>query len=317
VNVATILAPNTSDRAEWAARIRAAWQSTVESIFETGRLIAAAKDELDHGEFLEMVTTDLPFGARTAQRLMAVAEDERLSNTTHASLLPPSWMTLYEITKLSDDEFEAKVADGTIHPEMQRRDLIDWEAKRERKLGDIAAASRELPTGIRYPIIYADPPWRYENPPIGSQSRAIENHYPTMGLEEICALPVAALAFDDALLFLWATAPKLYECMKVIDAWGFDYRTCLVWDKEKIGMGYYARNQHELLLIAKRGDIPPPAEGSQHSSVYREARGEHSAKPVFYYEMIEAAYPQLPKIELFSRSPRFGWAAWGNQAEAA
>lgn len=193
------------------------------------------------------------------------------------------------------------------------------ENKREERLATIAEISkgnRELSIAVRYPIVYADPPWRYENPPIGASNRSIENHYPTMTLEEICSLPVRDLATDDALLYLWATAPKLAECMSVIEAWGFSYRTNMVWDKEAIGMGYHARNQHEILLIAKRGEIPPPAAGTQPSSVYRERRAEHSAKPAFFREMIEAAYPQLPKIELFSRSPHDGWAAWGNQSEA-
>lgn len=192
--------------------------------------------------------------------------------------------------------------------------------KREERLDRLAEISKGnagLSTDVRYPIIYADPPWRYENPPMGGTNRSIENHYPTMTLEEICALPVAEIATEDALLYLWATAPKLAECMKVIEAWGFEYRTNIVWDKEHIGMGYHARNQHEILLIAKRGEIPPPPPGTQPSSVHREKRGEHSAKPLFYYEMIESAYPQLPKIELFCRSPREGWAAWGNQAVAA
>jgi N6-adenosine-specific RNA methylase IME4 len=185
------------------------------------------------------------------------------------------------------------------------------------KIAEIAKGNTELATDIRYPIIYADPPWRYENPPMGGGNRSIENHYPTMTLEEICAMPVGDLATEDAMLYMWATAPKLAECMKVIEAWGFEYRTNLVWDKEVIGMGYHARNQHEILLVAKRGSIPPPAAGTQPSSVHRERRGEHSAKPDFYYEMIEAAYPSLPKIELFCRSPREGWAVWGNQSGVA
>lgn len=186
--------------------------------------------------------------------------------------------------------------------------------RREERLAEIAQGNADLTTATRYPIIYADPPWRYENPPMGASIRSIENHYPTMTLEEICALPVAELATDDAVLYLWATAPKLAECMQVIVAWGFGYRTCMVWDKVHIGMGYYARNQHEILLIAKRGNIPPPLAGTQESSVLREQRGEHSAKPIFYQEMIERHYPGLPKIELFSRNPRDGWSAWGNQA---
>lgn len=196
----------------------------------------------------------------------------------------------------------------------------DAAVRREERLDNLAAiamGNTDLATDRKFPIIYADPPWRYENPPMGGTNRSIENHYPTMTLEEICALPVGDLATDDALLYLWATAPKLAECMKVIEAWGFEYRTNLVWDKESIGMGYHARNQHEILLIAKRGEIPPPQAGTQPSSVHREKRTEHSAKPTFYYEMIEGAYPQLPKMELFCRSPRDGWTVWGNQSQAA
>lgn len=194
------------------------------------------------------------------------------------------------------------------------------EVRREERLGrlaEISQGNRELGTETKYPIIYADPPWRYEQPPMGGTNRSIENHYPTMTLEEICALPVSDLAAEDAMLYLWATAPKLPECMNVIRAWGFEYRTNMVWDKEKIGMGYHARNQHELLLICRRGTIPPPQAGTQPPSVYREPRGKHSAKPAFFYEMIEAAYPGLPKIELFSRTPREGWRVWGNQSEDA
>ena len=193
-------------------------------------------------------------------------------------------------------------------------------ARREERLDNIAEISRgniQLGTEQKYPVIYADPPWRYENPPMGGTNRSIENHYPTMNLDEICALPVGDLATDDAILYLWATAPKLVECIEVLSAWGFEYRTNIIWDKQKIGMGYHARNQHEILLIAKRGEIPPPEAGKQVASVYSEPRGKHSSKPKFFHEMIEAAYPQLPKIELFCREPRDGWAVWGNQSQGA
>lgn len=183
------------------------------------------------------------------------------------------------------------------------------------KIEEISAGNKALDTSRRFPIIYADPPWRYELPAMGGTNRSIENHYPTMSLEEICALPVADLAADDALLYLWATAPKLPECLRVIEAWGFEYRTHLVWVKDKIGMGYHARNQHELLLIAKRGDMPPPRPGEQPSSVIEAPRTEHSAKPPIFAEIIERLYPEVGKIELFCRSPRRGWEAWGNQAE--
>ncbi len=169
----------------------------------------------------------------------------------------------------------------------------------------------------KFPIIYADPPWRYENPPIGASNRSIENHYPTMTLEEICAVPIEDIAAENAVLLMWSTVPKLAECLEVIDAWGFTYRTGMVWVKDRIGMGYHARNRHELLLIAKRGQLAPPEPSNRPDSVVEAPRQAHSAKPPIFYELIERMYPNAPKIELFCRSPRKGWAAWGNEAGAA
>lgn len=187
--------------------------------------------------------------------------------------------------------------------------------KRVEKLASISAGNAPLTLPQRYPIILADPPWRYEQ--ASSESRAIENHYPTMSLDEICALPVVDLATDDAVLFLWTTSPKLEESLRVVAAWSFTYRTCAVWDKEKIGMGYFFRQQHELLLVAVRGEPPHPAPADRVSSIVRAPRGKHSAKPVEVYEIVEAMYPTLPKVEMFCRSPRDGWGAWGNQSGAA
>lgn len=107
----------------WAARISACWQASVHAILEVGRLLSAAKDALPHGAFETMVESDLPFSTSTAQRLMAVAGDPRLSNPAHVQLLPPSWGTLYELTKLSDEQFEAARTGGIIRPDMMRRDL--------------------------------------------------------------------------------------------------------------------------------------------------------------------------------------------------
>lgn len=192
------------------------------------------------------------------------------------------------------------------------------EERRAERIGKIVEISKgNAPLGQiaeRYPVIYADPPWRYEY--IETESRAIENQYPTMTLDEIKALDLDSIALDDCVLFMWATSPKLAEAFEVLRAWGFEYRTCAVWDKQKIGMGYYFRQQHELLLVAVRGQPMTPAPANRPSSVLSFPRGEHSAKPVEVYELIEAMYPELPKLEMFCRSPRDGWGAWGNQAAA-
>ena len=177
----------------------------------------------------------------------------------------------------------------------------------------IAASNANAPLPKRrFPVILADPPYRYERQ--WAVSREIENHYPTMRTEDICALPVEQLATPDTMLFLWAPAPLLTDALEIMRAWGFEYVTSAVWVKDKIGMGVYLRQQHELLLICKRGNSIVPDPGLLSPSVIEAARSKHSEKPVEAYELIERMYPELPKIELFARNARHGWAVWGNQA---
>jgi|GEM_PF-876272 len=122
--LAALRPPAGADEQVWAARITACWRASVEAIFEVGRLLAAAKEVLPHGKFGAMIESDLPFGERTAQMLMAIAADARITNAKHVSHLPASWGTLYELTKLPDDEFERCLSDGTIRPDMMRRDIV-------------------------------------------------------------------------------------------------------------------------------------------------------------------------------------------------
>ena len=163
----------------------------------------------------------------------------------------------------------------------------------------------------KYQIIYADPPWSYEHPPIGSKSRAIEKHYPTIKVDDIKKLKIPRT--DNCVLFLWATAPKLKECIEVLEAWGFVYRTCMIWDKVKIGMGYWFRNQHELLLVGLRGKFSPPKPEDRIRSIFVEARGKHSEKPHRIRELIKEWFPDTNRIELFARHKVKGWDAWGNE----
>ena len=162
-----------------------------------------------------------------------------------------------------------------------------------------------------YDVIYADPPWRYNF--TKADSRAIENQYPTMSIEDICALDVAANA--DAILYLWATAPKLLEALQVIDAWGFEYRTQAVWDKMNMGMGFWFRGQHEILMVGVRGTVSPPSQSMRVSSVIRCKRGRHSSKPDVVRSWIEQWYPSAKRLEMFARAKRPAWDAFGNQVE--
>jgi N6-adenosine-specific RNA methylase IME4 len=163
-----------------------------------------------------------------------------------------------------------------------------------------------FPSG-EYDVIYADPPWKYDFS--RSKSRSIENHYPTMELDDICRLEIPV--GENAVLFIWATSPKLEQAFKVINSWGFVYKTSMVWVKDKVGMGYYARGQHELLLIAVKGKMPIPAPAKRRDSVIYAPVVGHSKKPEILYEIIESMYPKSNYLELFARSKRKGWASWG------
>ena len=188
------------------------------------------------------------------------------------------------------------------------------QAKRaEQRERTASLAAREVPTpDRRYAVIYADPPWRYDFS--STDARAVENQYPTMDVADIAALEVPAA--DDAVLFMWATNPKLTQAFEVLSGWGFDYVTNMVWVKDRIGMGYYARSRHELLLIAKRGQLAVPEPTDRPDSVIEAPRTRHSAKPEVVYELLDRMYPGLPKLEMFCREPRDGWDAWGNEVAA-
>ena len=224
-----------------------------------------------------------------------------------------------------DDQFDAMLARAAETGEPLTRKAIadagkqnarDAErAERDAALAQqtpaLAAAGDHNAAPPRYAIILADPPWRYEFSK--SPARDIENQYPTMTLDEIKALPVNDLAADTAALYLWATAPKLPEALDVMAAWGFSYRTNMVWVKDSIGMGYWARGRHEHLLIGVKGAMPPPPAELRPDSVISAPRQQHSAKPDAVPELLDELFPAATKIELFARTSRPHWAQWGNE----
>jgi N6-adenosine-specific RNA methylase IME4 len=226
-----------------------------------------------------------------------------------------------KLAALDAQEFEARTAlakrQALASIELTAAERkAEKQARRSEREADLGARQVALPQK-RYGVIYADPEWRFE--PWSRDSgmdRAADNHYPTSTVEAICARDVASIAADDAVLFLWATAPMLPEGLAVLAAWGFKYVSHLVWVKDRIGTGYWSRNKHELLLIGTRGKIPAPAMGTQWESAILAPLGVHSAKPECFCELIEQYFPTLPRIELNRRGPaRPGWDAWGNEAE--
>ncbi len=204
----------------------------------------------------------------------------------------------------SREEKEAEIASSAI-AHMGAR------IRRMEKITDKQNTYEELPPDDRpVPVIYADPPWRYEH--IVSDSRKIENQYPTMTTEDIAKEDPAPE--EDAVLFMWVTSPKLREGLHVMEAWGFRYRTSMVWVKPQIGMGYYVRGQHEFLLVGTLGSLPTPLPEHRPSSVIDGRRAGHSAKPNLR-PVLNTMYPGLWKREMFSRRPAEDlWLVHGNEA---
>ena len=165
---------------------------------------------------------------------------------------------------------------------------------------------------MEYKCILADPPWQYANKNTGgSMSSGAGNKYPTMPLDEICALPVHEIADTDSCLFLWATTPLLPEAFKVMEAWGFNYKTAIYWRKiMSMGLGFWFRGQVEVCLFGVRGKIK--AFRCQSPNFIQTKVRKHSQKPDEMYGLIESLGID-PKIELFARNRRQGWDTWGNQ----
>ncbi len=161
-----------------------------------------------------------------------------------------------------------------------------------------------------YDVIYADPPWKYQRNWI-TLTRPIENHYPTMFLEDIKKLKIPAK--KNAILYLWTTAPKIQEALEVMNSWGFEYKSQLIWNKMKLGLGHWFRINHELLLVGVKGTFPTPPPSLRIQSIYNEKKGKHSKKPNYIRSLIKKWYPEADRLEMFARQKFKGWDVWGNE----
>lgn len=164
--------------------------------------------------------------------------------------------------------------------------------------------------GCKFGCIYADPPWQYGNQ---ATRASTGNHYDTMTVDELCEMPIASLAAEDAHLHLWTTNAFLFDAKRVLEAWGFEYRSVFVWVKPQMGIGNYWRLSHEFLVLGIRGDAKRFNDKSLKSWGEFE-RGKHSAKPEEVRLMVERASAG-PYLELFGRKPIEGWTVFGNQID--
>lgn len=188
-------------------------------------------------------------------------------------------------------------------------------------------------TGQRFGTIMADPPWQFTNKTgkVAPEHKRL-NRYPTMALADICAMPVAQLADDPAHLYLWVPNALLPDGLQVMKAWGFNYKSNIVWEKirkdggpDGRGVGFYFRNVTEILLFGVRGKAArtlAPGRSQVNFISAEEPDGdliktrkrEHSRKPDEQYRIIESC-SRGPYLELFARGERAGWTVWGNQAD--
>ena len=171
-----------------------------------------------------------------------------------------------------------------------------------------------------FKTILADPPWQFQNRTgkVAPEHRRLLR-YPTMPLEEIMDLPVEQVAADQAHLYLWVPNALLSEGLRVMKAWGFSYKTNLVWCKVRKdggpdgrGVGFYFRNVTELVLFGVRGRMRTLQAGRTQVNLVKTRKREHSRKPDEFYDLIESCSPG-PYLELFARFPRAGWRQWGNE----
>jgi N6-adenosine-specific RNA methylase IME4 len=184
---------------------------------------------------------------------------------------------------------------------------------------DLAGFAR----GRKYATILADPPWRFEN----RTGKMAPEHkrlarYETMTLDDICGLPVEGVAADTAHLYMWVPNALLPDGLKVMEAWGFTYKSNLIWHKirkdggsDGRGVGFYFRNVTEMILFGVRGkNARTLAPGRSQVNMIETRKREHSRKPDEQYKLIEACSPG-PYLELFARGDRVKWSVWGNQAD--
>jgi N6-adenosine-specific RNA methylase IME4 len=212
------------------------------------------------------------------------------------------------LTKLEPERQEAVVE----HAETKGISNLKQAKKSLEKDEAIAKIQEEpapLPDGP-FRVIAADPPWPYDR--VDDETHRGSVTYHTMTLEEIEAMEVEAMAHDDCALFLWTTNSFLHEAYHVVEAWGFEPKTLLTWDKGKIGVGNYLRNQTEHAVVAVRGK--PVFNLTNQSTILRALPREHSRKPEQFYQMVEELCPGS-KVELFAREEREGWSRWGSEPE--
>ena len=265
--------------------VRQCGESAIIHAINCGELLIEQKSRLKHGEFKPWIEANCEFTYHSAKKYMQVhkQKDNALS-----------FSSIRQALGYDDSENEKPKQERDSHPS----DDIDG-----CEVSDLDALNQQ------FGCIYADPPWLYGNQ--GTRA-ATGNHYGGMTIDEICALPVERLAAETSHLHLWTTNGFLPDAFRVIEAWGFTYKSCFVWTKPQMGIGNYWRVSHEFMLLGVRGSCSFADKSLMSWAALN--RTKHSAKPDHIRSMIERASPG-PRLELFARRIAHGWKSWGNEIE--
>jgi len=305
-----ILEPTTSTRKQWAKKIAASWKlacsSSIEAFFQTGQELLAAKDDLDHGEWLKMVESDLPFGRHTARKLMGIARDPELGKRAYKLLLPPDYNTIYQVQRLHHrfpETFRRMVDDGRISPAL-RQNEINLVLRLETVAKDIKRIESLVARQGKFRTLVVDPPWDYEWLSVGGASKP---GYATMTHEQLLAFNLGQWMEDDCHVYQWTTNNFIGRASELMVAWGVQHKTVLTWiktDKQgdpRIGLGTYFRNTTEHVLFGMRGKLRTRV--NDVPTHFFASVGKHSEKPEEFYDIVRRA-SFTPAGEAFQRKPR-------------
>jgi N6-adenosine-specific RNA methylase IME4/ParB-like chromosome segregation protein Spo0J len=265
-----------------------------------------------------------------AEELVTAVDDKTISISAGAEIAAVSVERQRNIIAALQRDADGRLTPDTkkalapVMRELRAEKMAALKTNREAKHRAIHAAAigkMVLERPGPFSLLYGDPPYKFEVYSELGMANSPDMHYPTLTYGEIAdfrvaGIPIREIAHKDAALFLWCTSSNMFAARDIMTAWGFEFSSSAIWDKQKIGLGYIFRNRHEVLLYGVRGNMPGPQ--YQPPSVFTYPRGRHSAKPPEIRAIIERMYPdfdETTRLELFARDKVPGWTVYGLEAQ--
>jgi len=248
-------------------------------------------------------------------------ELSKVANVSHDTIAK-----VKHIEAKANEETKAKLSTGEVsinqvYQEIKKQEnkekLIEKKELYSEKISKVSNNEFKINifnTDKKFRVIYADPAWSYNDKQDTPQLGGAAKHYETMSISQISELPVKEISEKDSVLFLWVTSPLLEDAFKVVNSWGFKYKTSFIWDKVKHNMGHYNSVRHEILLVCTKGSCTPDNKKLYDSVQSIERNDNHSEKPIEFLDIIDDLYEFGNKLEMFSRDiKKDKWFGWGNE----